>query len=211
MCVYYNINVDASVDATSEVPLPENVEDFILIITYDCKKTNELLNIANRDIQFNCDNNMIGTSDFTDKAKNLFNQAKVLGPQNLVGLKQYRFNGTAFDTKRSQNFIINGYNKVENNKFFIDRKELIVKNLVKNRDLPVHDDVKRKHFDEMIKAFKNNSNNQGATSLNNEFSMTNYNSLNGGKRTKRTKKRPNRKRKSTKRRRGTRKRTNKKR
>ncbi len=99
---------------------------------------------------------------------------------------------------------------------YICRKDLLEKGWVNKRPDEIQNtitnDVRRKYLNQMIKYLNENKSKQSNYEYNDYRSHSNAVPMHmGGKRSKRSKKRPNRKRKSTKRRRGTRKRANKKR
>jgi hypothetical protein len=207
---------------SSTLDFPEHVEDYILIIKDDCKKTNELLEIVHPDIEFVCKNDVSAEQRIVleeqfekrDKSGLYFPEDKnkeqiVNGKKQLyycertesqfldnTNLKLYEYLNGEFKEISFRPFI--GFVKKPPNCVFIKRSERVdyPDNFpVKNDNIQLSDDDRKQYFDNMIKEYENSK----------------YRVYGGGKRSKRSKKQPKKKRKSTKRRRGTRKRANKKR
>jgi hypothetical protein len=213
---------------SSTLDFPENVEDYILIIKDDCKKTNELLKKAHPDIEFVCRKDeganktvieeqyertenrglLFPEETFKDDKKQLYYcERRVSSFPDNANLKLYEYSENKFkeiDFRNNGGFII----KLPNGKFtnttpngvFIKRSDR-----KGNPDnFPDKDDSLKLTQDDRKEYFDN---------MIEEYKKSKDRFYGGGKRSSRrtSKKRPNRKRKSTKRRRGTRKRSNKKR
>ena len=194
--------------------IPDDIDDYILIIKDDCDGTNKLLEMAHPDIQFVCRLNegtrqMVVEEQFEKTQGGLY--FKEVLPVNGKKQLYYCQRGSSFSNNENLKLYkySNGFKEIEfspyannygfkekiPNGVFIkrsDRKGEPDNFPVKDSSIKLSEEDRKTYFDNMIT----------------QYNIAKYRVHGGGKRTK---KRSNRKRKSTKRRRGTRKRANKKR
>jgi hypothetical protein len=238
VCVYYNMELDNNdadqVKTHKTIDALTNAEDFILILTDDCEKTNKLLNIVNGDLQVKCNGKNIAkaTSNAFNWSRNVVSNIKVITPEHLSNIKTYSYlkekSGFKVDdiSKPIMCLMPRGLSPINNN-YQVCKN---VATFIRRSDLPeqfsgrpevtqeVTQENKNKYLDEMIKSY-----NEWVNSYQTDDVMKPVvDPYTGGRPSRRLtrrlirrpSKRPKRKTKSskgTKRRRGTRKRANKKR